>query len=99
MKQIAINNYQDLFDFIKADYVTAEQASEIVCKTLGVYSVFHKTKAELIAVTTYYIETFCNGYEGEKPIFLEQKGTQFSVQDMFNVPELKEIINDLEARY
>jgi hypothetical protein len=77
-----INNYQQLLDFIKRDDVTAKQASEVVCKALNVLIIFEITKEELIKCTENYI-TQWSMYEGERPLFLEQKGTDFNIKDIF----------------
>jgi hypothetical protein len=77
-----INNYQDLLDFIKQPNVTAKQATEVVCKALNVLIIFEITKEELIKCTENYI-TQWSMWEGERPIFLEQKGTDFSIKDIF----------------
>jgi hypothetical protein len=79
-----INNYQQLLDFIKRDDVTATQGAEVVSKALNVLIIFEITKEELIKCTENYI-TQWSIYEGERPIFLEQKGTDFNIKDIFKV--------------
>jgi hypothetical protein len=77
-----INNYQQLLEFIKRPEVSAKQGAEVVCKALNVLIIFEITKEELIKCTENYI-TQWSMYEGERPLFLEQKGTDFNIKDIF----------------
>lgn len=82
IQKMEINNYDDLLEFIKREEVTAKQASEIVCKALNILILFEMPKEELIKCTENYI-TQWSMYEGERPIFLEQKEVNFNVKDIF----------------
>lgn len=99
MTEITINNHTELLEFIKNDFITSEQATNIVCKTLGVFCGIYKKKSELISITKYFINTFCIDYKGDNPIFLEQKGEFFSIKDIYAIPEGKRIIDKIEAYY
>jgi len=78
-----INNTDDLLVFIKLDDITADQATEIVCKALNVVSIFSKTKEELIAVTEYHIQRFCKNEVSERPFFLEQLNSGVNIKDFY----------------
>jgi hypothetical protein len=76
-----INNNDDLLTFIKRDDVTEAQATKVVCTFLNVRTCFKHSKEEIIKATENYINTFA-GLD-EKPIFLFQKGLEFSIKDFF----------------
>lgn len=97
MEQITINSTHELLEFIKRDEVTVQQATQIVCASLKVFSITEKTKTQLIQITESYIEK--NSLNEDRPIFLEQSGVTFSINDLYKVPEAKKIIDDLEAKY
>jgi len=83
--EFQINNYNELLQFIKRDNINAKQALEIVCKALNVISLFDDyTKDEVIKTTEYFINKFCINNTGERPIFLGQKESEFSIKDVYN---------------
>ena len=71
MTQITINNFDDLLDFIKRKDVSSIQATEIVCKALNVISIFEQSKEDLIKQTEFFINTYCQNNNSERPIFLD----------------------------
>ena len=99
MKQITINNTTELLEFIKRDEVTAIQATEIVCRTLKVVSIFELTKVELIELTENLVNRFFQNDSVGKPFFLWQNCFEVDVKDLCRQPETKKIIDDLEAKY
>ena len=82
--EVTINNFNELLDFIKKDEVNSKQATAIVCKALNVLCIFEMTKDEVITATEYFINKFCRNYTGERPIFLGQKESEFSIKDVYN---------------
>ena len=80
---VQINNYNELLEFIKRDEINPKQATEIVCKALKVVSLFEMTKVEVIKVTEYYINTFCQT-TAKRPIFLNQSSLDFNIKDIYN---------------
>ena len=72
MTQITINNFDDLLNFIKRDEVNSIQATEIVCKALNVLSIFEQSKEDLIKQTEFFINTYCQNNNVERPIFLDK---------------------------
>ena len=82
--EIQINNPVELLEFIKREDINSKQATEIVCKALNVVCLFEKSKDEVIKATEYYINKFCQNNTGERPIFLDQKEDEFSINDVFN---------------
>jgi hypothetical protein len=81
--KVIIRNEADLIEFIERKEVTNELAHELVEKFLNVLIIFRfETKEELIQVANNYIERWCNG-DGERPIFLQQKGEEFDIRDVF----------------
>jgi hypothetical protein len=72
MTQITINNFNDLLDFIKRKDVNSIQATEIVCKALNVISIFEQSKEDLIKQTEFFINTYCQNNNSERPIFLDK---------------------------
>ena len=89
--EIQINNYTELLEFIKRDDINPKQATEIVCKALKVISLFDMTKEEVIKVTVYYINTFCQNNNSERPIFLNQCSLDFDIRDIFKSKEVYEV--------
>ncbi len=85
---VQINNYNELLNFIKRDDINSKQATEIVCKALTVICIFEMTKDEVITATEYHINKFCINYTGERPIFLEQKESEFNIKDIFKSNEV-----------
>lgn len=86
--KIEINNYDDLLEFIKREDISIKDATEIVCKSLKVISVFEMTKEEVIKTTEYYIENFCKADKPTPPLFLHQKGKEFKITDVFNTDKI-----------
>ena len=78
-----INNYNELLEFIKRDEINTKQATEIVCKALKVISVFDMTKDEVIKATNYYIKTYCQDKNTERPIFLNQRSLEFDIKEVW----------------
>ena len=81
--EIQINNYTELLEFVKREDINSTQATEIVCKALNVICIFEMTKDEVITTTEYFINKFCINYKGERPIFLGQKESEFSIKDVY----------------
>jgi len=82
-ERITINNEAELLEFIKREYVTSDQASKVVTTFLNVKVCFKCSKEEIIKSTEHYVNTFA-GVDG-KPIFLFQKGLEFSIKDFFQI--------------
>jgi hypothetical protein len=84
MTKVIIRNEHDLIEFIERKEVTNAFAHELVTKVLKVIVIFHfETKEELIRVSKDYIERWCNSGDPERPIFLQQKGDEFDIRDVF----------------
>jgi len=69
--EVTINNFNELLDFIKREDVNSRQATEIVCKALKVVSIFEQSKEDLIKQTEFFIDTYCQNNNSERPIFLD----------------------------
>ena len=85
---IQINNYNELLEFIKRDDINPKQATSIVCKALNVVSLFEMTKNEVIIATEYYINTFCQNKNENRPLFLNQSSLDFDIRDIFKSNEV-----------
>jgi hypothetical protein len=70
--EVAINNFKELLGFIKKDEVNSKQASEIVCKALNIYAISDLSKNEVIEQTEFFIITYCQNNNAERPIFLDK---------------------------
>ena len=78
-----INNYSDLLEFIKLDNVTAKQGAEVVRKALKVVIILELTKDQLIKETELFINNWCIGNEGERPLFLGQSKIDFDIKEIW----------------
>lgn len=83
--EITISNYTELLDFIKREDIATEQAEEVVCKFLNVVWYSGKTKKQLIDSTLNYINLFGKREKDSRPIFLEQSGDDFNINDIYKV--------------
>jgi hypothetical protein len=70
--EVTINNFNELLDFIKKDEVNSKQATEIVCKALNVLAISDLSKDEVIERTEFFINTYCQNNNAERPIFLDK---------------------------
>jgi len=80
---IQINNYTELLEFIKRKEITAEQATEIVCKALNLVCIFEKSKDEVIKDTEYHIKNFCQNGSVCHPIILGQTNIDFDIKEIY----------------
>ncbi len=81
--KITINNYDELLEFVKREDVSVKDATEIVCKALGVICLFEKTKEELIKDTEYHINQYCQNNNLGQTIFLGQTNLDFDIKEVF----------------
>jgi len=81
--KITINNYDELLEFVKREDVSVKDATEIVCKALGVICLFEKTKEELIKDTENHIKQYCQNDSLGQPIFLGQTNLDFDIKEVF----------------
>jgi hypothetical protein len=81
--EILINNHNELLEFIKRKDIPVKQATEIVCKSLGVICLFEKTKDELIKDTENHIKQYCQNDSLGQPIFLGQTNLDFDIKEVF----------------
>jgi hypothetical protein len=81
--KITINNYDELLEFVKREDISVKDATEIVCKTLKVISLFEMTRKELIIATDYFIKTYCQKDSVSRSLFLNQISLEFDIREIF----------------
>lgn len=82
---IEIRNTDDLIAFCSRKDITLDQAEKALQASLKVIhlNLFNQNSKEVfLKLLKEFIEKWCNGYQGETPLFLEQLDLEFSVKNV-----------------
>jgi hypothetical protein len=85
---IEIRNTDDLIKFCSRKDVSLEQAEKALNASLKVIhlNIFKRnSKEEFLKLLKEFIAKWCNGHNGERPLFLEQINLEFNINDVYEV--------------
>ncbi|AWG22945.1 hypothetical protein FFWV33_16125 [Flavobacterium faecale] len=95
---MTINNYDELVLFAESNKLTNEQLAELIKICLGIFTIIEYESNVLLDLKEYWFK-FGHLAKNERPMFLFQTQRDFNINDIYKIPELKEIIDKLEEDY
>ena len=95
---MTIRNFDELILFLESNNLTNAQQAEIIKTTLGVYTLYDDGN-DIIAELKEFWSKFGQIPANERPLFLFQTKREFTIEDIYKVPELKKYIEEIEEYY
>jgi hypothetical protein len=95
---MTIRNFDELILFVESNKLTNLQLAEIIKTTLEVYTVYDES-TDIITELKEYWSKFGSLPAGARPLFLFQAKREFTINDIYKVPELKKYIDEIEEYY
>ena len=79
-----IRSNEDLLKVLRCKEVTDHTAVNVTKRFLNVVT-YARTRTEILKLTEAYLKTFGELDTEDRPVFLEQKGIDFDISDLYNL--------------